>query len=154
MVQGSVQLYIRVTHTIGGVDTHQVLTDDLLIDNLFIEVANLTSFSPLTPVELFIGEAGRVEAELQFGVVCDGNCYGPDCSVECNSRNDATAHYRCDRNGDWECMDGYQDLATNCTKCLPAVGCCEHTQLQFLSHSIIYHEKNRCNFNFSHIIIV
>ena len=117
-MQGSIQLYIRVTHTISD-------PDQQLIDDMYIEIGNLSSCSPRMPVEQFIGNGGRVQAGLQFRLQCDPGWYGPYCDVECH---DLDAHYQCDCNGDWECMEGYQNLETNCTECLAADGCSKCTK--------------------------
>lgn len=124
LLQGSAQLYIRATHTVGDFDKQLDLTDDILIDDIYIEIENLTSFSPPTPPEVFTGEGGRAEAEqLQFGVDCDGNWYGPFCDMECHGRDDSGGHYQCNQDGVRECLEGYQNLETNCTECAPADGC-------------------------------
>ena len=122
-MQGSVQLYVRATHTVGDLDLQLQLTDDVLIDNLYIEIQNLTSFSPLTPSMVFTEDEGRVEAELRFGVNCDGNWYGPFCDVECVGRNDSSGHYLCNQHGAIECLEGYTNEESNCTECVPEDGC-------------------------------
>ena len=137
--QGSVQLYIRVTHTVGERDEDENLTDDLLIDNIYVEISNITSFSPLTPERTFPGVDNRAEAELQFEVNCDNNRYGPFCDVECHGRDDAEGHYQCDVNGDRECIEGYQSLENNCTECVTADECSKfyHAQV-FDFKSLLY----------------
>ena len=122
-MQGSVQLYIRTTHTVGDLDQQLELIDDVLIDDLYIEIQNLPSFSPPTPPMVFTGDGVRVEAELQFGVACDGNRYGPFCDVECVGRDNSDGHYECNQDGVIECLEGYQNLETNCTECVAADGC-------------------------------
>lgn len=122
IMQGSIQLYTRATH-MGDPDDEQDLTDDQLIDNMYIEIDNLTSFSPRTPMEEYRGDNGLLEARIQFEVNCDTDRYGPYCDVECHGRNDSEGHYLCNQNGDWECLEGYQNLETNCTECVAANGC-------------------------------
>lgn len=125
-LQGSIQLYIRATHIVGDPDReYDLMTDDLLIDNMYIEIDNLTSFSPRTPTEHYRGDNGLLEAAIQFEVNCETDHYGPYCDVECHGRNDPEGHYRCNQNGDWKCLEGYQNLETNCTECVAAVGCSE-----------------------------
>ena len=108
------------------------LTDDLLIDHLYIEIENLTSFSPATPAVVYEGEGGRVEAELQFNVACDGDWYGPFCDVECHGRDDSGGHYQCNIYGVRECIEGYQNLETNCTECMAAEGCSKCSSVTLL----------------------
>ena len=54
-MKGSIQLYIRVTHNVGAPDKQQELINDVLIDELYIEISNLTSFSPRTLAEFLWG---------------------------------------------------------------------------------------------------
>lgn len=122
-IQGAVQLYISVIHIVGELDQQHDIIDDLLIDNIYIEIGNITSFSPLTPAETFPGEDNRAEAVLQFQVYCDNARYGPFCDVECHGRDDAEGHYQCDIHGNRECIEGYQSLETNCTECVTADEC-------------------------------
>ena len=132
------QLYIRTTHTVGDPDRQPQLADDILIDNLYIEIENLTSLSPPSPAEVFTGDGGRVESEMQFQVNCDGNWYGPFCDVECRGRNDPGGHYQCNGEGVRECLEGYQNLETNCTECVPADGCSESDNLKKISQLLTF----------------
>lgn len=123
IIQGSIQLYIRATHIVGD------MIDDQLIDNMYIEIDNLTSFSPRTPTVEYRGDNGLLEARIQFEVNCDTDRYGPYCDVECHGRNDSEGHYLCNQNGDRECLEGYQNLETNCTVCVTATGCSENLNI-------------------------
>ena len=73
-----------------------------------------------------MGDGGRVEAELQFEVNCETNYYGPYCDVECHGRDDTEGHYLCNSSGERECLEGYQNLETNCTECIAPDGCGEY----------------------------
>lgn len=101
------------------------LVDDPLLDNFFIEITNFDSNSDPTPVLQFIGVFGRIRAQFQFEVDCETNYYGPDCSIACFGRNDSQGHYRCNQDGQWECLEGYQNVDSNCTECVPSDGCCK-----------------------------
>ena len=63
--------------------------------------------------------------DLSFHVSCAENFYGSDCGTLCVERNDALGHYTCSSEGDLVCLDGYQNLVTNCIDCISAVGCCK-----------------------------
>lgn len=66
-----------------------------------------------------------MEAELQFEVNCSSNYYGSHCDVECQERNDSLGHYLCNSDGSKECLEGYENVETNCIECIAADGCCE-----------------------------
>lgn len=68
-----------------------------------------------------LGPHIRIGYELR----CADNHYGKDCSRSCVGRDDAGGHFVCDVQGFRRCMNGYQNLNTNCTECAPSPECCK-----------------------------
>ena len=103
-----------------------------LIDRLFVNVSIAVGDRETVP-SFYTGEGGYGEMQLSFQVDCAENFYSPDCSVFCRARDDAQGHYTCDSQGNRVCLDGFENLDSNCT-CTPAEGCCE-----FVNQIEIYH---------------
>ena len=94
------------------------------IDDIILEIAlNVSgrSFSRTT----FAGRSGYASMDMSFHVSCAENFYGSDCGILCVERDDALGHYNCSSEGEIICLDGYQNQLTNCTECIPAIGCCK-----------------------------
>lgn len=79
----------------------------------------------VTPTSLSV--TGRIKNDtvlnLTLSIQCQPDFHGPMC--DCQNRNDSTGHFTCTQSGDIECLEGYQNISTNCTDCSPAPGCCE-----------------------------
>ena len=61
---------------------------------------------------------------VSLSLSCFTNFYGPDCSTYCHPANSSEmGHYTCLSDGSKQCLPGYQNEATYCTSCVPAVGC-------------------------------
>ncbi len=116
-MQGTIQLLVTATHE----------PDDSLIDRVFILALPLSPFEPLTNALMYLGNFGHVNLELSFRVSCVENYYGSDCTIHCVLVNDSSGHYSCLQDGRIECISGYQNVQSNCTECIPAVGCCKLT---------------------------
>ena len=71
------------------------------------------------------GRSGYASIDLSARVSCAENFYGSDCGTLCVERDDVLGHYNCSSEGDPICLDGYRYPVTNCTECIPAIGCCK-----------------------------
>lgn len=116
-VQGGVQLLLTVE------DMDKDLVDLFLIELNGTATASNESVSATTMH--YAGLRGGATLEMSAAVSCESGFYGASC--DCQGRDDATAHFTCNVAGERVCLEGYQNLATNCTECVPAEGCCECT---------------------------
>lgn len=97
-----------------------------LIDLVFVNGATVMASAPATFPAQFSGSLGRITVDLSFQVLCAANFFGPNCNTTCVGRDDDLGHFECDPlTGDRVCLPGYQNLALNCTECIPLEGCCE-----------------------------
>ena len=65
---------------------------------------------------------------VSLSLRCLADFYGPDCTMYCYPANSSEmGHYTCLRDGSKQCLPGYQNETTNCTSCVPAVGCRKST---------------------------
>ena len=97
-----------------------------LIDVVYISAVSIAASVPQSPAMEYSGNLTRASLGLSFQVICAINFFGPDCNSVCQGRDDAFGHFTCDPvNGSAVCLPGYQNLAVNCTECVPLEGCCE-----------------------------
>ena len=97
-----------------------------LIDTIFIPQVTLTPSAPIDPPQNYTGIFNIATAEVSFSVECTFDFYGPACDVSCPlGRNDSLGRYRCDNNGSRVCLDGYENMESNCTTCIPLENCCK-----------------------------
>ena len=89
-------------------------TDDL-IDRVVVDRVLEVSNSFTSP-QNYGGQYNRASLKMSFRVMCNTNYYGRHCNVSCTSRDDASGHYGCDSNGNRFCLDGWTDLANDCTE--------------------------------------
>ena len=61
------------------------------------------------------GRKNNTMLNLTLSIQCQPDFHGPMC--DCQDRNDSSGHFTCTRNGDIECLEGYQNPSTNCTEC-------------------------------------
>lgn len=64
---------------------------------------------------------------LTIEVNCGEHFYGPDCTKQCEPRDDERGHYMCDNGGNIICLEGFQNEASNCTECSLSNTCCEYS---------------------------
>lgn len=127
--QGPPQLYITVIH--DQTASLQPLSPSSpvignLIDIITIDQLSLSPSEPPTPPTNYTGQFNVASAEFSFSVDCTFEFFGPTCENFCPlGRNDSLGRYRCDGNGSRVCIEGYADLSSNCTTCIPQEGCCE-----------------------------
>ncbi|XP_041352374.1 delta-like protein 1 [Gigantopelta aegis] len=57
--------------------------------------------------------------EYRYRVTCDEHYYGDGCAQMCRPRDDKFGHYRCDKNGDKVCLDGWTGDYCEQAMCLP-----------------------------------
>lgn len=122
--QGGAQVVVEVMDA----DNPRGPSGDDIVDTIIIDV-NISLATTFTTPTIYTGAAQYAQMELSFRVMCTENFYGQDCSKFCEARNDSAGHYTCDAQGNRVCLTGYQDPSSNCTVCVPAVGCCEWQQL-------------------------
>lgn len=83
-----------------------------VIDEFYYDgaVAPITDVIPLT------GEHGTAQIIVQMFYRCAINFYGSSCATYCQERDDDRGHYSCASDGSRQCLNGYTDPTTNCTK--------------------------------------
>ncbi|XP_064382880.1 uncharacterized protein LOC135331588 isoform X2 [Halichondria panicea] len=126
---GSLQFHITVIHdltaSLGPMSPGDPVIGDL-IDFIVIEQVLLSSTNPPAPLVNYTGRFNVATAEMAFSVACTYDFFGESCDLPCPSgRNDSLGRYRCDGNGSRACLEGYRDIETNCTTCIPLDGCSE-----------------------------
>ena len=114
-----------LTASLGPMSPGDPVIGDL-IDFIVIEQVLLSSTNPPAPLVNYTGRFNVATAEMAFSVACTYDFFGESCDLPCPSgRNDSLGRYRCDGNGSRACLEGYRDIETNCTTCIPLDGCCE-----------------------------
>lgn len=134
-MQGSIQLDILIlddqSETLGALVPGSPIPPGDLIDVVYISDVNIPASTPQSLVMDYGGNLSRVLVGLSFQVICAVNFFGSDCNSVCQGRDDPLGHFTCDPvNGRMVCLPGYQNLATNCTECVPLEGCCEFFTLK------------------------
>ena len=106
--QGGFQLKIRVFD-------FDVEADDL-VDYFIIDVSTLLPTGQYSSFVTYNGESSSsVQIRLRYKLQCRDGWYGHNCNVECVEVNTDEAHLECALDGSQVCMDGWQDLSTDCT---------------------------------------
>ena len=112
-MQAEIQLYIRISHIPEGNQLDFALPlSNPVIDEFYYDgaVAAINVVIPLT------GEHGTAQIIINMFYRCAINFYGSSCATYCQERDDETGHYSCASDGSRECLNGYTDPTTNCTK--------------------------------------
>lgn len=115
--------------------------DDDLIDSVFVVISGDLNDN-FSSQKAHTGRFGYVNVHLSFRVSCIENFYGSDCGTFCVEHDDVLGHYTCSSEGEIICLDGYQNPFTNCTECIPAVGCCELQLLCMMKHTTSWTSLN------------
>lgn len=92
------------------IDGTNDLIDRVTVDRV-LEVSDT-----FTSEQDYTGEHGRATLRMSFQVTCNTNYYGQHCAVFCEPQDDVLGHYGCDSNGDRFCLEGWTDLANDCTE--------------------------------------
>ena len=116
-MQGGIQLVIQVLDD----DSDETFGDDDSVQSVIINIDQLGA----SPPALIVGAQDVGMINVSYEVACTENYFGSDCTTFCEERDDEQGHYICDSEGNIACRDGYTNTSTNCTKCIPADGCCE-----------------------------
>ena len=88
-----------------------------VIDLVFIDQIDLLPSFPPSPSVDFNGSFGIISLTATFQVICAPNFFGNKCDMQCEHRNDTTGHFTCDPvSGMKICLEGYQNVETNCTE--------------------------------------
>ena len=72
--------------------------------------------APITVEVPLTGEHGVAQITVQMFYRCAINFYGSSCATYCQERDDEVGHYTCALDGSRQCLNGYTDPMTNCTK--------------------------------------
>ncbi|XP_017780565.1 PREDICTED: protein jagged-1b isoform X2 [Nicrophorus vespilloides] len=65
----------------------------------------------------------RARLTYRVRVQCDSHYYNTTCTKFCRPRDDQFGHYRCDANGDKECISGWKGSEANCETAVCKSGC-------------------------------
>lgn len=108
LLQLGFQLKIRVLDADSDADD--------LVDYFIIEESSFLPTNEYSSFSTYTGEhSSSVSINLRYRLRCRGNWHGHDCNVHCVDQNTDTAHLECALDGTYVCMDGWQDLSTQCT---------------------------------------
>lgn len=108
MFQGGFQLKLR------ALDADPDAND--LIDYWIINVPTFLPTGNWTDFTTYYGEtSNNAQFTLRYRLECRSNWYGAQCNVRCENMDTDSAHLMCDFNGNHICMDGWQDISTDCT---------------------------------------
>ena len=114
------------SETLGALVPNSPIPPGGLIDVVYVNDVSLAASLPQSPAMEFTGNFSQTTATLSFQVTCALNFFGVDCNSTCEGRDDALGHFTCDPlTGNRVCLPGYQNIAANCTDCLPLNGCCK-----------------------------
>ena len=106
--QGGFQLKIRAQDADNDADD--------TIDNWIINVPTLIPNNEWSDYTTYIGIfPNGAEFRLRYRLRCRGNWHGYNCDIRCVDQDTETAHLECALDGSYMCMEGWQDLSTNCT---------------------------------------
>ena len=108
-----------------GGQTDEIIEFIHVVLNPVMTSNNYANFRIYPGVNGIPATGGAASMNMTYRVMCSSNSYGSDCGTVCDARDDTLGHYTCNSAGGLVCMTGYQDVATNCTSCVPATGCCE-----------------------------
>ncbi len=111
----------------------QYPNEESLVVNIFINV-NLTTTgnSSFLKDHVYTGESMHGSfIRFSFELSCAENFYGEDCTSTCYERDDEEGYFVCNSDGNLECMEGFQEISTNCTKCVLANDCCKLGQMYY-----------------------
>ena len=88
--------------------------DDEFVD-VFVITVDVMAFSVL---QNYTGKYGYGTLQVSFMATCTEHYFGADCATFCEERDDELGHFTCDGEGNKVCLQGYQNLNTNCTECM------------------------------------
>ena len=112
-MQAEIQLYIRISHIPEGNQLDFALPlSNPVIDEFYYD----GSVAPINVVVPLTGEHGTAQIIIHMFYRCAVNFYGSSCATYCQERDDDTGHYSCASDGSRQCLNGYTDPMTNCTK--------------------------------------
>lgn len=117
---------MTIFHNEAGVSRPQIssVAARNAIDTITLDPIDLPPGSPVSAP--FEGTLERVMFEASLQVTCAPNFFGADCNTPCEHRNDSLGHFTCDPvNGTRICLEGHQNVESNCTECELRPGCCE-----------------------------
>lgn len=106
--QGGFQLKVR------ALDADPDAND--LIDYWIINVPTFLPTGNWTAFTTYYGEtSNNAQFSLRYRLQCRSTWFGPQCNVRCHNINTDSAHLMCNFNGEHVCMEGWQDMSTQCT---------------------------------------
>lgn len=126
------QLLVTITDTFSGG----------LIDVIVANIAQ--TVDSIAEVETYMGNFGVVNFTFGITIHCTESFCGPDCESTCVPRNDSSGHFSCNDLQCMVCLPGFQNVTSNCTDCVPRLGCCK---LHTASCNIIVAVSIALNFN-------
>lgn len=113
---GGFQLKIRVMDADNDADD--------LVDYFIIEDSSFLPTNEYTTFTTYTGQhSSSVMLRLRYRLRCRGNWHGYNCDIYCVDQDTDTAHLECALDGSRVCMDGWEDLSTQCTIPICQEGC-------------------------------
>ena len=91
------------------------LKSSLIVSPIDLELELGTAFTERTTYTGIYNISG-LGFDMSFRVQCSENYYGPSCTTFCRPMEGL---YICNSDGKIACIHSGQNLATNCTRCLP-----------------------------------
>ena len=89
---------------------------DDLVDYFIIEDPSFLPTNDYTTFTTYTGQhSSSVTLRLRYRLRCRGNWHGYNCDIYCVDQDTDTAHLECALDGSRVCMDGWEDLSTQCT---------------------------------------
>ena len=89
---------------------------DDLVDYFIIEDSSFLPTNEYTTFTTYTGQhSSSVTLRLRYRLRCRGNWHGYNCDIYCVDQDTDTAHLECALDGSRVCMDGWEDLSTQCT---------------------------------------
>lgn len=117
-IKGTMDFYVRV----DDVDPIESLVARFLVPVNATPTGNNSVIS--TTAYRDIQNQGQF-IRVEFQLSCAINFFGENCSCACQGRDDNGGHYMCNNDCGINCMQGFRDPLTNCTRCVLAEGCCK-----------------------------
>ena len=127
-------MLIQVEDELGSNENDPVIFSD----TVSVNISHNPAVSQISATMNQLLSMRAVFFELNFELECVEGFYGTDCGVMCTPREDDLGHYTCDSTGSIECLDGFTDISTNCTQCLPLEGCCKSCHSYFSTVWVLF----------------